>query len=61
MNDWFEWNGHKCTEYGSHESVHPANTFPAERNTFTDGTNPLLLRKQICTAKRREPPEEEKQ
>lgn len=36
MNDWFEWNGVKCTEYGIHVSEHPVLTIPNERVTFTD-------------------------
>ena len=36
MLDWFEWNGHRCTEYGIHVSEHPVITFPAERSTFTN-------------------------
>lgn len=36
MNDWFEFNGVKCTEYGMHVSEHPVITFPSERVTFTD-------------------------
>ena len=36
MNDWFEWNGRKCTELGIHVSEHPAITIPSERVTFTD-------------------------
>ena len=36
MNDWFEWNGVKCTEYGIHVSEHPTLTIPNERVTFTD-------------------------
>lgn len=36
MNDWFEWNGVKCTEYGIHVSEHPPVTRPAERVTFTN-------------------------
>lgn len=34
MNDWFEWNGIKCTQYGIHVSEQPAITIPAERATF---------------------------
>lgn len=36
MNDWFEFNGVKCTEYGIHVSEHPVITFPPERVKFTD-------------------------
>ena len=36
MNDWFEWNGKRCTEYGIHVSEQPPLTLPAERVTFTD-------------------------
>lgn len=36
MNDWFEWNGVLCTEYGIHVSEQPPITFPAERSTFTN-------------------------
>ena len=36
MNDWFEWNGVRCTEYGIHVLEHPPQTVPAERATFTD-------------------------
>ena len=36
MNDWFEWNGRRCTEYGIHVSEQPPLTLPAERVTFTD-------------------------
>ena len=35
MNDWFEWNGVKCTDYGIHVSEHPPITIPNERATFT--------------------------
>ncbi len=35
MNDWFEWNGKKCTEYGIHVLEQPTYTLPAERSTFT--------------------------
>lgn len=33
MNDWFEWNGVKCTTYGIHVSEHPPLTIPKERVT----------------------------
>lgn len=36
MNDWFEFNGVKCTEYGIHVSEHPPITLPSERVSFTD-------------------------
>lgn len=36
MNDWFEWNGVKCTSLGIHVSEHPPITIPEERVTFTD-------------------------
>ena len=36
MNDWFEWNGKRCTEYGIHVSEQPPLTLPAERVTFID-------------------------
>jgi len=36
MQDWFEWNGKKCTEYGIHVSEQPPITIPAERATFTN-------------------------
>ena len=36
MNDWFEWNGVRCTEYGIHVLEQPALTVPSERATFTD-------------------------
>ena len=35
MNDWFEWNGVKSTDYGIHVSEHPPITIPNERATFT--------------------------
>ncbi len=34
MNDWFEWNGVRCTEYGIHVSKQPPLTLPAERAAF---------------------------
>ena len=34
MNDWFTWNGVRCTEYGIHVSEQPPLTMPAERATF---------------------------
>lgn len=36
INDWFIWNGRKCTEFGIHVSEQPPITLPAERATFTD-------------------------
>ena len=36
MNDWFSWNGMKCTEHGIHVLEQPPITFPAERATFTN-------------------------
>lgn len=36
MNDWFEFNGVRCTEYGIHVSEQPPPTIPAERVTYTD-------------------------
>lgn len=36
MNDWFSWNGVRCTEYGIHVSEQPPLTIPAERATFTN-------------------------
>ena len=36
MNDWFEWNGVRCTEYGIHVLEQPPLTVPAERVAFTD-------------------------
>lgn len=36
MNDWFEWNGRRCTEYGIHVTEQPPITLPAERTTFTN-------------------------
>lgn len=36
MNDWFSWNGVRCTEYGIHVSEQPPITMPAERATFTN-------------------------
>ena len=35
MNDWFEWNGVRSTEYGVHVLEQPPLTMPAERATFT--------------------------
>ena len=36
MNDWFEWNGTRCTEYGIHVLEQPPITIPAERVTHTN-------------------------
>ena len=36
MNDWFEWNGVRCTKYGIHVLEQPPVTIPSERVTFTD-------------------------
>lgn len=35
MNDWFEWNGVRCTEYGIYVSEQPTITLPQERSTQT--------------------------
>ena len=36
MNDWFEWNGIRCTQYGIHVLEQPPVTIPSERVAFTD-------------------------
>ena len=36
MNDWFEWNDVRCTEYGIHMLEQPVLTLPNERATFVD-------------------------
>ena len=36
MNDWFEWNGVRCTQYGIHVLEQPPVTIPSERVAFTD-------------------------
>ena len=36
MNDWFSWNGVRCTEFGIHVSEQPPLTIPAERATYTN-------------------------
>lgn len=36
MNDWFIWNGTRCTEHGMHVLELPPPTIPAERVTFTN-------------------------
>ena len=35
MNDWFEWNGTRCTEYGIFVSEQPPVTVPQERSKQT--------------------------
>ena len=35
MNDWFEWNGTRCTEYGIVVAEQPPITIPQERSTQT--------------------------
>ena len=36
MNDWFEWNGVRCTQHGVHVSELPPPTIPSERVTYTN-------------------------
>jgi len=36
MNDWFEWNGVRCTDYGIYVTEQPTPTIPEERVTFTN-------------------------
>ena len=36
MNDWFEWNDVRCTEYGIHVLEQPVLTLPNERATFVN-------------------------
>ena len=36
MNDWFEWNGVRCTAYGIHVTEQPSIIRPSERVTFTN-------------------------
>lgn len=36
MNDWFEWNGVKCTEYGIHVLKQPSFIMAQERVEFVD-------------------------
>lgn len=36
MNNWFEWNGVKCTEFGIYVTEQPPLTVPQERVTFTN-------------------------
>ena len=36
MNDWFSWNGVKCTEYGIHVTAQPSIICPSERVTYTN-------------------------
>ena len=35
MNDWFEWNGVRCTDLGIHVTEQPIITIPNERSTFS--------------------------
>ena len=35
MQDWFEWNGTRCTEYGIYVSEQPPVTIPQERSVQT--------------------------
>ena len=34
LNDWFAWNGKRCTDFGVHVSDQPPLTIPAERVTY---------------------------
>ncbi len=36
LDDWFEWNGVRCTDYGIHVTEQPPITIPSERATFTN-------------------------
>ena len=36
MNDWFEWNGTRCTAYGIHITAQPSIIRAPERVTFTN-------------------------
>ena len=36
MNDWFEWNGVRCTDLGIHVEEQPPLTLASERATFTN-------------------------
>lgn len=36
INDWFEWNGVRCTTHGIRVSEQPPISVPAERATFTN-------------------------
>lgn len=36
MQDWFEWNGVRSTDYGIYVTEQPPPTVPSERATFTD-------------------------
>ena len=36
MQDWFEWNGVRSTEYGIYVTEQPPLTIPSERATFTN-------------------------
>ena len=35
LNDWFEWNGVRCTQYGIHVKEQPPITIPKERSEQT--------------------------
>ena len=45
MNDWFEWNGVRCTNYGIHCASLPVIQTPSERVEYTDvpGRNGSLI------------------
>ena len=36
MNDWFEWNDKRCTDFDIHVSEQPPLTIPSERVTYTN-------------------------
>lgn len=36
VQDWFSWNGVRCTEFGIHVSEQPPISIPAERATYTN-------------------------
>lgn len=36
MNDWFEWNGVRCTDYGMHVLSQPSIVTPKERVTYRE-------------------------
>jgi len=36
MNNWFEWNGTRCTQYGLYVTEFPPITIPSERVTYTN-------------------------
>ena len=36
MQDWFEWNGVRSTDYGIYVTEQPPPTIPSERATFTN-------------------------